>query len=99
MLCSLSALGLFLAPLLVSAHGSHEAKAEKDPWNAKFSGEIDLPFTGITTFAHLPHRVCLKDVDTKFDIAVIGVPFDSAVSFRPGARFGPYGIRSGGSAD
>lgn len=28
-----------------------------------------------------------------FDIAVVGMPFDTAVSFRPGARFGPSGIR------
>jgi agmatinase len=28
-------------------------------------------------------------------VAVIGVPFDTATSFRPGARFGPEAIRSG----
>ena len=27
------------------------------------------------------------------DVAVMGVPFDSGVSFRSGARFGPAGIR------
>lgn len=29
-----------------------------------------------------------------FDIAVLGVPFDTAVSYRPGARFGPRAIRA-----
>ncbi|MCS4541800.1 MAG: agmatinase [Euryarchaeota archaeon] len=27
------------------------------------------------------------------DVAILGVPFDSTVSYRPGARFGPRGIR------
>ena len=27
------------------------------------------------------------------DVAVLGVPFDSGVSYRPGARFGPAHIR------
>ena len=27
------------------------------------------------------------------DVAVVGVPFDSGVSYRPGARFGPAHIR------
>ncbi|KAJ3337091.1 hypothetical protein HDU93_001664 [Gonapodya sp. JEL0774] len=30
----------------------------------------------------------------KFDIAVVGIPFDTSVTYRPGARFGPRGIRS-----
>ncbi|KXS13555.1 Arginase/deacetylase [Gonapodya prolifera JEL478] len=29
----------------------------------------------------------------KFDIAVVGIPFDTSVTYRPGARFGPRGIR------
>jgi agmatinase len=38
----------------------------------------------------LPHVT--EPVD--FDAAAIGIPFDTATSFRPGARFGPEGIRS-----
>jgi agmatinase len=48
-------------------------------------------YAGISTFARLPER---RDVDG-FDIAVVGVPFDSGVSYRPGARFGPSHIRAG----
>lgn len=33
----------------------------------------------------------------KYDIAIIGAPFDTAVSFRPGARFGPRAIRQASS--
>ncbi|CAK7910170.1 guanidinobutyrase [[Candida] anglica] len=52
------------------------------------------PFQGINTFAHLDHHQCLVDPDTRYDIALIGVPFDTATSYRPGARFGPRAIRS-----
>jgi agmatinase len=48
-------------------------------------------YTGLRTFARLPH-VELPHPDV--DAAVIGVPFDTATSFRTGARFGPEAIRS-----
>lgn len=41
-------------------------------------------FSGIATFGHLPHVRCLVEPRELFDIAVIGVPFDGAVSYRPG---------------
>jgi agmatinase len=47
-------------------------------------------FTGVRTFMRLPH---LNELDGA-DVAIIGVPTDSAVSFRSGARFGPEAIRS-----
>jgi agmatinase len=46
-------------------------------------------FAGPPTFARLPR---LDEVG-RADIAVVGVPFDSGVSYRPGARFGPAHIR------
>lgn len=46
-------------------------------------------FAGHTTFARLPR---LEDV-TQFGVSVVGVPFDSGVTYRPGARFGPSHIR------
>ncbi|KAH7116160.1 arginase family protein [Dendryphion nanum] len=55
-------------------------------------------FVGLTTFANLPYVHCLagenEDVE-KFDIAILGAPFDTGVTARPGARFGPGGIRRG----
>jgi agmatinase len=48
-------------------------------------------FAGPDTFARLPR---LQDVG-RADVAVLGVPFDSGVSYRPGARFGPASIRAG----
>ncbi|HLU96214.1 MAG TPA: agmatinase, partial [Thermobifida alba] len=46
-------------------------------------------FAGPATFARLPRA----DEVEKTDIAVVGIPFDSGVSYRPGARFGPAAIR------
>ena len=46
-------------------------------------------YAGLSTFARLPRR---EDV-ARMDVAVVGVPFDSGVSYRPGARFGPAHIR------
>ena len=30
-----------------------------------------------------------------WDVAIVGAPFDIGTSYRPGARFGPIGIRNG----
>jgi agmatinase len=46
-------------------------------------------FAGFATFARLP-RI---DEVAHADVAVVGVPFDSGVSYRPGARFGPAAAR------
>ena len=47
-------------------------------------------FGGPATFARLPR---LDEVG-RADVAVVGVPFDSGVSYRPGARFGPAHVRA-----
>ncbi|NUS55914.1 MAG: agmatinase, partial [Streptomycetaceae bacterium] len=47
-------------------------------------------FAGPATFARLPRADEVEHVD----VAVVGVPFDSGVSYRPGARFGPGHVRA-----
>jgi agmatinase len=47
-------------------------------------------FAGPPTFARLPR---LDEVE-RADVAVLGVPFDSGTSYRPGARFGPAHVRA-----
>lgn len=47
-------------------------------------------FTGPSTFARLPHVRTIEDVD----LAVIGVPFDTGVTYRVGGRFGPNAVRA-----
>ncbi|MSO92464.1 MAG: agmatinase [Rhodospirillales bacterium] len=46
---------------------------------------------GVPTFGKAP--LVSPDEDWKADIAILGAPFDQAVTFRPGARFGPRAIR------
>ncbi|KAK3672708.1 hypothetical protein LTR78_007520 [Recurvomyces mirabilis] len=59
----------------------------------------DSPFAGLSTFANLPYVHCLSsrpDSDIPaYDIAIVGAPFDTGVTARPGARYGPGGIRAG----
>ncbi len=56
-------------------------------------GQVDATvvprFAGPPTFARLPRIDEVSDVD----VAVVGVPFDAGVSYRPGARFGPAHVR------
>ena len=51
--------------------------------------EFFTAFAGITTFAHLPFVNCLhptyaEEAKEKFDIAIVGAPFDTSVTYRPG---------------
>ena len=56
-------------------------------------GQVDatkMPrYGGLSTFALLPQLIEV----TSADIAIVGIPFDSGVSYRPGARFGPAHVR------
>ncbi|HLF67851.1 MAG TPA: agmatinase [Gaiellaceae bacterium] len=47
-------------------------------------------YTGPRTFARCP----LVDDPDGVDVAVLGIPFDTATTNRPGARFGPEAVRS-----
>lgn len=53
-------------------------------------GQQSPRYAGFPTFARLPRREDVPD----FDIAVLGIPFDAGVTYRPGARFGPSAIRA-----
>ncbi|THX26542.1 Arginase/deacetylase [Aureobasidium pullulans] len=58
-----------------------------DKWGPAWS------FAGLTTFAHLPYTQCLNNLRQRYDIAIVGAPFDTATTYRSGARFGPRAIR------
>jgi agmatinase len=65
---------------------SEQAPANRGPVDA-----TRIPrYGGPATFARLPR---LDEVG-RADIVIAGVPFDSGVSYRPGARFGPGHIRA-----
>lgn len=63
-------------------------------------GKVEDEYTkyaGLQTFANLPWVHCLSAGDEveNYDIAFLGAPFDTGTTARPGARFGPSGIRWG----
>jgi len=61
----------------------------KSPPIEPVSGTVVPRYAGPSTFCRLPE---LRDVPY-CDVAVLGIPFDSGTSYRPGARFGPQSIR------
>jgi agmatinase len=54
---------------------------------------VMLPFSGISSFARAP--IASLEQSWRADVGVLGVPFDIALGFRPGARFAPRAIREG----
>ena len=66
-------------------------------WDREYEvfSDFDLPtYVGPTTFMKLPWITDPAElVRRRTDVAIIGAPFDDAVSHRPGARFGPRAIR------
>jgi agmatinase len=46
-------------------------------------------FSGIKTFMRLENVVTTEDID----FAIVGIPFDTGVTYRTGTRFGPASIR------
>jgi len=47
-------------------------------------------YTGVKTFARCP----LVESPAGVDVAVLGIPFDTGTTYRPGTRFGPEAVRS-----
>lgn len=77
--------------------------AGRDPWvfnderlTKVFSPEnrkqVDptMPYAGLSTFLRMPYSQSLDGLD----IALVGIPSDQGVTFRPGARFGPQQVRT-----
>ena len=64
-----------------------------DPFFKPVSG-FDLPrFAGIPTFMRLPHVPLEAPKIKEVDIGIIGVPWDSGTTNRPGPRHGPRQLR------
>src|SRR4051794_25235019 len=80
-------------PSTGSAGAAPTSAVARMPERSEPRGPVDgtrVPrFAGPATFARLP-RV---DEVSQVDVAVVGVPFDAGVSYRPGARFGPSHVR------
>ncbi|KAG7822647.1 hypothetical protein KL909_003812 [Ogataea angusta] len=54
---------------------------------------------GYLTYGHLPMETHCFDpeklAELELDIVVLGAPFDTGISYKPGSRFGPDAIRQG----
>ena len=71
--------------------------AAANGWDREYEtfSDFELPtYVGPTTFMNLPWVTDPVQLYARgVDVAIIGAPFDDAVSHRPGARFGPRAIR------
>jgi guanidinopropionase len=61
----------------------------QDPRFQPVDAAVTPRFSGIATFM----RTQRHDISPDVDIALVGVPFDIGVNFRPGARQGPAAVR------
>ncbi len=72
--------------------------AHRNGWDGDFPvyADFDLPaYVGPSTFSKLPlvtDPAAIRAMAA--DVAIVGAPFDDAVTHRPGARFGPRAIRT-----
>ena len=65
--------------------------AQGQPVKGPLDAMVVPRFAGAPTFARLPR---LDEVE-RWNVAVLGIPFDAGVTYRPGARFGPQAVRQG----
>jgi guanidinopropionase len=60
-----------------------------DPRFQPVDAAVTPRFAGIATFMRTQHH----DISPEVDVALVGVPFDIGVNYRPGARQGPAAVR------
>ncbi len=76
---------------------SEQGFASHNGWDREYEAfdDFDLPtYVGLSTFMKLPWVTDPDDLRARrADVAIVGAPFDDAVSHRSGARFGPRAIR------
>ncbi|KAG5916043.1 hypothetical protein E4U42_007818 [Claviceps africana] len=100
-LTSTAILGLVCLLLALARHGyaRGDGHDNAEAWTRQELAELEAKwgfewsYSGIGSFAHLEYVKCLTSPAEQYDIAIVGAPFDTAVSYRPGARFGPRAIR------
>lgn len=65
-----------------------------DPRRTRLPDARTTPrYAGVSTFCRYPLLESIPPGERPVDWAIYGVPFDSGVTYRPGARFGPRAIR------
>src|SRR5262245_53536914 len=72
--------------------GLEAAESITDRTISCFSRGHQPAFAGINTFMKAPYCADVREV-SQYEAAFVGVPFDTATTYRPGARFGPQAVR------
>ena len=94
MLACYLALGVLMSAVLCEQKPfwiEDEAESHVRPLDNSLNPDDDFTtaYPGITTFANLPYVNCLHprysdEAKEKFDVAIVGAPFDTTVTYRPG---------------
>jgi agmatinase len=72
--------------------GLEAAPSVQDRTISTFARGQQPAFAGINTFLKAPYCENIRDV-SKYDVAIIGAPFDMGTTYRAGCRFGPQAVR------
>ena len=72
--------------------GLEAAPSVQDRTISLFARGQQPAFAGINTFIKAPYCENIRDVG-KYDVAVVGAPFDMGTTYRAGCRFGPQAVR------
>ena len=72
--------------------GLEAADSINDRTISLFSRGHQPAFAGINTFMKAPYCEDVRKVG-EYEVAFVGIPFDTGTTYRPGARFGPQGVR------
>jgi agmatinase len=72
--------------------GLEAASSVNDRTISTFARGQQPAFAGINTFLKAPYCEDIHGVG-KYDVAIVGAPFDMGTTYRPGCRFGPQAVR------
>jgi agmatinase len=73
-------------------YGLEAAPSVNDRTISTFSRGAQPAFAGINTFLRAPYCEDVHGV-SKYDVAILGAPFDMGTTYRAGCRFGPQAVR------
>jgi agmatinase len=73
-------------------YGLEAAPSVHDRTISTFARGHQPAFAGINTFRKVPYCEDIHDVG-KYEVAIVGAPFDMATTYRAGCRFGPQAVR------
>ncbi len=72
--------------------GLEAASSVQDRTISTFARGHQPAFAGINTFLKAPYCENIREVG-RYDVAIVGAPFDMGTTYRAGCRFGPQAVR------